>query len=506
MIKHKEKQIKMEFVHIGQLVPEDHILRKVDKYIDFESIRAKVAHLYCPNNGRPAIDPVILFKMLFIGYLFGIRSERQLVRDIQVNVAYRWFLGFDLTDRIPDASTISQNRRRRFIQSTIYQEIFDEIVFFAMRKNLLDGKVLYTDSTHLKANANKNKFIKAYVTENTRSYLEELDKDVEKDRLEHGKKPLPAKDRVPQTKEIKQSVTDPDSGFMMRDGKPRGFYYLDHRTVDGKLALITDTFVTPGNVHDSIPYFSRLDRQIERFGFEVKAVGLDAGYNTAAICKGLADRNIFGVIAYRPFTPVKGYFSKRKFRYDSEKDCYICPAGKTLHYQTTERGGNRLYASNTEECCECEFLKQCTGSANCRKIITRHVWEGYKEKIRENRLSSYGKGIYTRRKETVERSFADSKQLHGHRYAKMRSLRKVQEQCLLCAWTSNIKKIALALSRNGKKPKGTSPVGALKSFFKSFECLIWRVFASFTPNFMRIDKKTNPLAFHLFQAGGLSAV
>ena len=97
----------MEFVHIGQLVPEDHILRKVDKFIEFESIRVKVAHLYCPDNGRPAIDPIILFKMLFIGYLFGIRSERQLVRDIQVNVAYRWFLGFDLTDKIPDASTIN---------------------------------------------------------------------------------------------------------------------------------------------------------------------------------------------------------------------------------------------------------------------------------------------------------------------------------------------------------------------------------------------------------------
>ena len=151
-----------------------------------------------------------------------------------------------------------------------------------MRKNLLDGKVLYTDSTHLKANANKNKFVKAHVTENTRAYLEELDKDVEKDRLEHGKKPLQPKDRVPQIKEIKQSITDPDSGFMMRDGKPRGFYYLDHRTVDGKLALITDTFVTPGNVHDSIPYFSRLDRQIERFGFEVEAVGLDAGYKPSA--------------------------------------------------------------------------------------------------------------------------------------------------------------------------------------------------------------------------------
>lgn len=447
----------MEFVCIGDLVPQDHILRKVDQFVDFEFIREKVAHLYCPDNGRPAIDPVILFKMLFIGYMFGIRSERQLIRDIQVNVAYRWFLGFDLQTKIPDASTISQNRRRRFLASTIYQEIFDEIVLFAMRKNLLDGKTLYTDSTHLKANANKNKFIKAQVAENTKSYLEELDRDVEADRCAHGKAALQPKERVPALKEIKQSTTDPDSGFMMRDGKPRGFYYLDHRTVDSKLALITDTFVTPGNVHDSIPYFSRLDRQIERFGFEVEAVGLDAGYNTAAICKGLADRNIFGVVAYRPFTPVKGHFSKRKFQYDAKEDCYTCPGGCKLFYQTTERGGNRLYVSNPSECQNCGFLSQCTASANCRKVITRHVWEAYREQVRENRLSAQGKAIYARRKETVERSFADSKQLHGHRYARMRGLRKVQEQCLLCAWTSNIKKIALALSRGPKSPQGTAP-------------------------------------------------
>ena len=475
MIKHKDKQIRMEFVHIGQLVPEDHILRKVDKFIDFEFIRAKVAHLYCPNNGRPAVDPVILFKMLFIGYLFGIRSERQLIRDIQVNVAYLWFLGYDLTDKIPDASTISQNRRRRFIQSPIYQEIFDEIVFFAMRRNLLDGKILYTDSTHLKANANKNKFIKVHVTENTRAYLEELDKDVEKDRLEHDKKPLPPRERMPKTREIKQSTTDPDSGFIMRDGKPRGFYYLDHRTVDGKLSLITDTFATPGNVNDSIPYFPRLDRQIERFGFKVEAVGLDAGYNTAAICKGLADRNIFGVLAYRPFTPVKGHFSKHKYLYDCKRDCYVCPAGKELSYQTTERSGNRLYVSKPGVCRGCEFLRQCTRSANCRKVITRHVWEIYREKARTNRISSYGKEIYARRKETVERSFADSKQLHGHRYAKMRGLRKVQEQCLLCAWTLNIKKIVLVLSRQGKKPNGTSPAGAMERLRGYLSCIITRL-------------------------------
>ncbi|WP_040684110.1 transposase, partial [Thermobrachium celere] len=118
----KSKQQKLEMVYIEDLVPQDHILRKIDKYIDFSFIRELTKDLYCHDNGRPAVDPVVLFKMLFIGYLFGIRSERQLVRDIEVNVAYRWFLGFSLTDKIPDHSTISQNRRRRFKDTDIAQK------------------------------------------------------------------------------------------------------------------------------------------------------------------------------------------------------------------------------------------------------------------------------------------------------------------------------------------------------------------------------------------------
>ena len=171
---HDNKQTGMEFVCIEELVPKDHLLRKIDKVIDFEFIRDKVKDLYCADNGRPAVDPVVLFKMLFLGYLYGVRSERQLVREIQVNVAYRWFIGYGLTDKIPDASTFSQNRRRRFTESTVYQEIFDEIVLQAMGRGLVGGETLYTDSTHLKANANPNKYKKRKVKKATQKYLDEL--------------------------------------------------------------------------------------------------------------------------------------------------------------------------------------------------------------------------------------------------------------------------------------------------------------------------------------------
>lgn len=443
------RQITMEFVSIEELVPKDHLLRKIDKVIDFGFIRERVKDLYCADNGRPAIDPVVLFKMLFIGYLYGTRSERQLVRDIQVNVAYRWFLGFGLTDKIADASTISQNRRRRFAESTIYQEIFDEMVFQAIRRKMVDGSVLYTDSTHLKANANKHKFELKDVQKSTRDYLETLEEDVNKDREAHGKKPLATKESTPEVKETKVSTTDPDSGYMVREGKPEGFFYLDHRTVDGRHSIITDTFVTPGNVHDSIPYLERLDRQRERFGFDVAAVGLDAGYFSAGICKGLEDRDIYGVIAYRRPTHKKGYLRKSDFTYDPIADCYRCPQGHNLTYRTTDRHGYRHYASDPVQCRSCPLRAQCTKSANATKVVTRHVWQESKERINGHRLSDKGKEIYRRRKETVERSFADSKQLHGHRYALRRGLAKVFEQCLLCAAVQNMKKIALVVDRKG---------------------------------------------------------
>lgn len=183
-------QQKYEIVYIESLVPKDHILRKIDKYIDFSFIRDLTKDFYCHDNGRPAFDPIILFKMLFIGYLFGIRSERQLVKEIEVNVAYRWFLGFSLTDKIPDHSTISQNRIRRFKDTNVVEEIFNNIVRQAMNKNLVGGKILYSDSTHLKANANKKKFKEIEVTPSVKEYMEELDDAIDYDRENHNKKPL----------------------------------------------------------------------------------------------------------------------------------------------------------------------------------------------------------------------------------------------------------------------------------------------------------------------------
>jgi transposase len=465
MLKKAEaQQQELELVSIEALVPEKHLLRKVEAAVDFSFIRERVKHLYCEDNGRPALDPVVLFKLLLLGYLHGVRSERQLMREVEVNVAYRWFLGLKLRDKVPDASTLSQNRRRRFAESTIYQEIFDQIVELAVKKGLASGSVLYTDSTHLKANANKNKFDVAEVGVKPAEYLQALDEAISEDRAAHGKAPLKPSDPEPESREIKVSRTDPDSGYMVRDGKPKGFFYLDHRTVDGRHAIITDTHVTPANVHDSVPYLGRLDRQRERFGFTIRAVGVDAGYAAAAITQGLEERNIYGVIGYRTPTHRDGYFYKREYRYDEKLDVYLCPDGQLLRYRTTNREGYRQYHSDPDQCRSCPLRQKCTQSSNHTKVVTRHVWESSRERMDQHRLSRVGKRIYKRRKETVERSFADAKQLHGHRYARMRGLKRVQQQCLLAATAQNIKKIALLLSRNGHK----MPISALNTLLAAY--------------------------------------
>lgn len=234
---------------------------------------------------------------------------------------------------------------------------------------------------------------------------------------------------------------------MFREGKPEGFFYLDHRTVDIKYNIITDMHVTPGNVSDQDPYIERLDRQKETFNFDIKYVGVDAGYFTNPICKQIIDRNIQAVIGFRRSQHEKGKYSKYSFQYVKELDIYVCPDLRALKYKTTTRDGYKEYISNKDDCCNCPLKEKCLTGKNERKEIRRHVWEEHKEKVYHFTRSEKGKRLYKKRKETVERSFADSKELHGLRYCRLRGKAGVSEQCLLTAAAQNIKKIAMVLDK-----------------------------------------------------------
>ena len=189
----KNIQSEILITTMEEIVPEDSLFRKVDKYIDFTFIYEEVKDLYCEDNGRPSIDPVILFKLVFIQALDGIKSMRQTCKKIKVDAEYRWFLGIPFGEDTPHFSTFSKNYERRFKGSDIFEKIFINIVNQAIKYKLVDGKILYTDSTHKKANANKNKF-NDEIKEVVKKRREWLEEEINEERRKQGKKEFEYKD------------------------------------------------------------------------------------------------------------------------------------------------------------------------------------------------------------------------------------------------------------------------------------------------------------------------
>ncbi|WP_260405722.1 IS1182 family transposase, partial [Paenibacillus sp. 598K] len=438
----------VELVSLDMLVPKDHLLRMIDEHIDFSFITEKTKPYYPKTQGRPPIPPIRLFKMMLIGYLYGIRSERQLENEINLNIAYRWFLGLGLSERVPDHSTISHNRNERFKDSPIFQELFDELVHLAIRHGMVGGRVLLTDSTHIRANANNNRYTMQTIDETPHAYLKELEEAVQQDRIQAGKKPLPPAKEASKEDQQKTSVTDPESGYMTRPGKPEGFHYLDHRTVDHKFNIITDVHITPGNVNDSVVYIDRLRRQIETFGFhDLEAVALDSGYMTPYICKQTLEANVFPAIVPRKATTRAGTLPKAHFTFNATNNTYVCPQGQELTYKLTNREGYRLYASDASHCATCPMLAQCTSDKSKQRKIQRHVWEEFREQVEKNASSPAGQLLLRWRQRKIEPSFGEAKELHGYRRCKYRGRAKTQEQALLTAFAQNVKKIARHLAQ-----------------------------------------------------------
>lgn len=189
-------QLKMHTLTIEDLVPRKHFLRKLEAAVDFSFIYDEVRELYCVNKERPSTDPVVLVKYLLVGYLYGIESERRIEQEVQVNMAYRWFLGLDVDECVPDHSTISQNRRRRFNGEDLFRRLFEHVLFLCVERGLVDGRIILTDSTHAKANASRKSEVKVLVEREAYAYLERLDayEALERECLGEEKK-LPQKSR-----------------------------------------------------------------------------------------------------------------------------------------------------------------------------------------------------------------------------------------------------------------------------------------------------------------------
>lgn len=459
--KAEDNRQQINFLCIDDLVPQDHILRDIEKAINFSFIYDLVKEKYSADNGRPSIDPVVLFKIVFIQYLFGIRSMRQTIKEINVNMAYRWFLGYGMIEPLPHYSTFGKNYARRFVGTDIFEQIFERILQEAVRCNFVDPKTVFIDATHINASANKKKSVNEQIEIEAKHYHEELMKEINQDREDHGKKPFKDDDDdPPKTKNVKRSTTDPESGEFHKGEHEKCFAYTAHVACD-KNNFILKADVSPGNVHDSV-MFDGLYNKVKASFPELEAVVVDAGYKIPRICRQLFEDGCKAVTPYkRPMTK-EGFFGKYDFVYDEYYDCVLCPNNHILKYSTTNREGYREYKSDPRICANCSMRSRCTESQAMQKVVTRHIWSEYLEMAEDVRHTPEGKALYSMRGQTIERVFADAKEKHFMRYTHLRGLAKVKMQVMLTFACMNLKKLA--------KWKKLSP--QLFSLFKHLSCIL----------------------------------
>ncbi|HGI1340682.1 TPA: IS1182 family transposase [Streptococcus pyogenes] len=497
---HKQQENKtsqVQMVSVEELVPKNHLLRKIDKYIYFDFIYDLVEDKYCLDNGRPSIDPVVLMKIVFIQYLFNIKSMRQTIKEIEVNIAYRWFLGFGFNDKIPHFTTFSQNYRRRFKDTDIFNEIFNKILTQASKKNLVDSSILFVDATHVKAHANRHKNKKVEIEQSAKYYQEELNKEIDKDRKAHDKKPLKTKEEKKETKKITQSTTDPESGLFHKGEHKEVFAYCVQTACD-KNGWLLGYEAFPGNLHDSTTFTPFYQNEIKNL--KPEKIVMDAGYKTPSIARMLIKDGVLPVLPYtapRKKPNVESPLYKRDFVYDEYYDCYICPQEEILKYSTTDRNGYKLYKSDPKKCEHCPYLQRCTESKNHQKVVSRHIWQDYLDVSEEYRYTKKGKEEYKRRKETIERQFGSAKEFHGFRYTNMKGIQKMQMKAALTFACLNMKKLAKMLWK--MDPNGGLLADKISNFYENARNLLENlIFTRTNPGKPGFVFNLNNVIYHCF--------
>ncbi len=367
--RNKEERTQGEIIFLDELVPFDHLLRKIDSAVDFTHIYDFVDNLYCHNNGRPSVDPVVLFKMVLIQHLYGIPSLRKTADEVKMNMAYRWFLGYSLTEQTPHFSTVSYNFKHRFTSDTI-DEVFYWILDEINRAGYLSPEAVFVDGTHIKANANIKKVVKKEIPKAAKIYEEQLLAEINEDRENHGKKPFDGP-KPPESKIINESTTDPESGVFHKGEHKKCMAYSAQTACD-KHGYIMEVTVNAGNVHDCVAFDGLYDRITARFP-EIHAVVADAGYKTPWICKKVFDDGRIPVLPYKCPMGKDGFFRPYKYVYDIYYDCVLCPENHVLDYATTNREGYREFRSKGYICENCPSLSKCTGSAKHEKLVTKHI-------------------------------------------------------------------------------------------------------------------------------------
>ena len=448
MTERRGEQLSLYTPSLQEIVGADEFLRKLDAMVDFSFIYDELRPYYCPDNGRYSTDPVVIIKSLLIAFLYGIVSERRLEFELQYNALYRWFIGVNFGERIPDHSTISQLRRRKFNDADLFKKLFMRVLELCAERGLISGRLLLTDSSHVKANASKSSKVKIAIERQTAEFFEQLDAYEAEERAQLGLPPIERKPPEPKKAEQTQSLTDPESGWLVRPGKPNGFHYLTHQTIDAENGIIVDVEVTPGNTSDNKPYIEQLERTVNNLSgmdIEVEAVCADSAYDTALIHKGLEELEVSAYIPKKETSDnSKAEYKRDDFSYNQDADEFICPYGKVLTLKATghtETGIYREYRANPKNCKVCPNRDKCLApKQNCRRIQV-NIFQSIVDKHHATDGSKEYTIALNKRQIWSEGTFAAQKARHNLRCLYRRGLRAARDHCLLSAIAINLKRM-----------------------------------------------------------------
>ncbi len=441
--------------NLDERIRDDHPLRKIDGFVDFEFIYREVRNRY-GFNGNVSVAPPVILKLMLLLVLYNVRSERELMDTLSERLDWLWFLGYDLDSEIPNHSVLSKARRRWGVDA--FKRFFERIVFQCVEAGLVDGRKIFMDSSFVDADASNNSLVdthslKRYLNKGYTELLRRLSEAEDGEQAREDRKSPVSRRYI--------STTDPDAA-MISKGKSK-FRYKVHRAVDPASEVITSTQTTSGEIDDSHKMKSLMDSHTENTGVKVQTVVADSKYGTIENFLTCADR---GVRAHMPDLKKKqetsghrkGIFMAKEFAYDRIKDAYICPAGKTLdrkhvldHRQSVD------YSASARDCAECELRIRCTRNKRGR-TVKRHLRQEELDRMRAVAGSAPARRDIKTRQHLMERSFARSVR-YGFKRARWRGLWKAEIQEYITAAVQNIQ----ILIKHGNRPKAAIAMAALST-------------------------------------------
>ena len=427
MLGRKERSQKSLLVpgSIEDFIPEDHILKRVDKVLDLGWLRSEVKRNYCEDNGRPGIDPEAAVRLMLAGFFQGIVHDRKLMREAQVNLAIRWFAGYGMLEDLPDHSTLTRIRQRWGAEQ--FRRIFNRTVKACIDAGLVSGETVHADATLIRADVSWESMTTEYADETYKTNVEEI-KETER-------------------KKKKRSTTDPDATLTTsRKGMHMEPSYKQHTAVDDKAGVIVDVETTTGEASEGKNLLNVMGRVEKLTGRKIEQITADGAYAHPLNYKELEERGTEAIIppqnTGRPINSVP----HRLFKYDEKNDVVRCPAGEIL------KRGNRvetgwIYRGTKRTCERCRLRKKCVPAS--QKTRTILIVDGYTSLLRARRRrinwDSETRKIYDRHRYKVEGVHGEAKTQHGLRRAVRRGLANVAIQVYMTAAVINLKRLAAHL-------------------------------------------------------------